>query len=194
MDLKCRAQPCWYCKHLCQLCMQHATLGYELPAQEGGSFHPLCESCWATYHLPKESPGDHAQPKLSVSCISDDTCKEQAAFPRHCSILDIKCSMDFSTHVFISVCTGDEQDYVYPYITCRLRELDSQECIECFLSPKLVLMGPLPFAVRDTAAQAKIEELRDGPIEAILQQSFSLPSSSEAKRIVLSYGHDQNTS
>lgn len=172
--------------------MDLATLGYELPAQERSVFGRLCGDCWARYHS-EESHGDCAWPKLSVSPSTDDNHIEQAVFPLHRSILDIKCSADFFSHVFLSVCIGDGPDYGRPYVVCRFRDVDSQECIECFLSPKLMLLKPLPFAAIDTAAQEEKQKLRGGLVEAILQQSISLTSASEAKKVLQLYGYDQDT-
>lgn len=172
-DTNCQPRKCWYCKDLCEVCMQECcTVGCEIVDHDSDSFirHTFCKLCWKEYQISKvESADEVSWPKL-VPLIPQSEAGSDELFSSHRTILSVKCSFDIFNHFFLSLCIGDASGpYSHPYALTQTRSLAHQDCAESFISQDYSPIKPLPYCSNCKGMQEKIDYLNnEGLMQSIL--------------------------
>lgn len=188
-DMNCHPQKCWYCKDLCELCMQECTVGCEIVDHDSDSCftrHTFCKSCWKEV---KEVDSADGAPEL-VFLTSTEANSDNDLFSSHKTMLSLKYSFDAFNHFLLSLCVGDASNpYDHPYVLTQARSLTHQECAESFISQDYSPTKPLPYCSSSgKGMQSKIDYLKDeGLVQSLLNHVLLLENANEMLSSLSSY-------
>ena len=178
LDMKCHPQRCWYCRDLCEFCMQLCVVGCEIVdhTPHNHRMYTFCSPCWRDLQMLK-SESDENWPKMDFLPLDQG---DEKLFPSYSTLLTVKCSFEVFDHLTLSICIGHENG---PFILTRSRSLTHQDCAECFVSQDCSLTQPLPYCSDSGRMKSKICSLKDeGLIQSILsyiltsEQANEIPS------------------
>lgn len=187
-DMNCHPQKCWYCKDLCEICMQECTVGCEKVDHDTDNClirHTFCKSCWKEI---KMESADGA-PKLVFLTQSTEMDSENDFFLSHKTILSLKYSFNVFDYFLLYLCIGSASSpYDHPYVLTQARTLTHQDCAECFISQDYYPCKPLPYCSNCKGMQNKIDSLKDeGLMQSILNHVLSLDNAKEILHLLSSY-------
>ena len=166
MDMRCYPSRCWYCKDLCEFCMEPCTVGCEILNPDDGIRHVFCSSCWKS--VSPKSKTENDWPVITFLPLLGTMDQEVDLYPGVRDLIALKIAMDTFNHTYISVYVGSEDSPLNkPFVLVRKRNLYDQQCIESFLSKALSPINPLPF---DTNYDKIVQLSEDGEIQSLLQE------------------------
>ena len=189
-DKKCHPQRCWYCRDLCEICMQQCVVGCEV-IDHNHLMYTFCFACWEAIQKLKTENNEDSWPQITLLQLenAENLESNEGLFPFHRTLLSFKCSFDTFDHVKISVCVGDTNGpYRCPYILTQTSSLINQDQSECFISKDYSPVQPLPYCNDSEPMQSKIKRLRDEElVQSLLRTVLSSEDCKETASILDTY-------